>query len=258
MIRSTGAGVHRLWADVKETSQPVDLLISVARGGPRTLAAQIEDQLRRAIRDGSLRGRRRRLPSTRDLAVQLGVSRRVVVDAYAQLAAEGYLNLRQGARPLVSRERGPPGAAPGDPLSAPARLRFDFRPSRPSLSAFPRAAWLRSLRAALSQMADAELGYGDPRGADTLARRARRLPRARPRRRRRARARGRHVRLRAGAVPRLPCPCRGGRDADRDGGSEQHRRSRDRHGAPVSSRCRSASTSTVCGSTSSSAPRPTP
>ena len=167
VVRSTGAGVHRLWADVKETSQPVDLLISVVRGGPGTLAAQIEDQLRRAIRDGSLRGGSQ-LPSTRDLAVQLGVSRRVVVEAYAQLAAEGYLNLRQGARPLVSQNAGTPGPAPGDPLSAPARLRFDFRPSRPSLSAFPRAAWLRSLRTALSQMADAELGYGDPRGADTL------------------------------------------------------------------------------------------
>ena len=43
-----------------------------------------------------------RVPSTRDLARQLGVSRRVVVDAYAQLAAEGYLSLRQGARPRVS------------------------------------------------------------------------------------------------------------------------------------------------------------
>ena len=84
-----------------ETSQPIELLLSVSRDGSRTLGAQIEDQLRRAIRDRALRPGAG-VPSTRDLARQLGVSRRVVVDAYAQLAAEGYLSLRQGARPRVS------------------------------------------------------------------------------------------------------------------------------------------------------------
>ena len=58
-----------------------------------------------------------RVPSTRDLARQIGVSRRVVVDAYAQLPAEGYLSLRQGAaresrRPrLRRREPAAAGAA---------------------------------------------------------------------------------------------------------------------------------------------------
>jgi GntR family transcriptional regulator/MocR family aminotransferase len=71
---------------------------------------QIEDRLRAAIRDGALHPGAR-LPSTRDLARQIGVSRRVVVDAYAQLAAEGYLTLRQGARPRVSAAAA--GARPG-------------------------------------------------------------------------------------------------------------------------------------------------
>jgi GntR family transcriptional regulator/MocR family aminotransferase len=154
-------------AALSETSQPVELLLSVARGDHRTLGAQIEDQLRRAIRDGSLRGSAQ-VPSTRDLARQLGVSRRVVVDAYAQLAAEGYLHLRQGARPRVSENTAAAEAPRGDLLPTATRTRFDFRPSRPSLSAFPRAAWLRSLRTALTTMTDAELGYGDPRGADVL------------------------------------------------------------------------------------------
>jgi GntR family transcriptional regulator / MocR family aminotransferase len=152
---------------MKEASQPLDLLVSVTRGGPVTLAGQIEDRLRRAIREGALRGGSQ-MPSTRDLAIQLNVSRRVVVEAYAQLAAEGYLNLRQGARPRVSENTVVSDPAPVDPLPAPGRLRFDFRPSRPNLSAFPRASWLRSLRTALAEMTDAELGYGDPRGADTL------------------------------------------------------------------------------------------
>ena len=139
----------------------------MTRDGPRTLGAQIEDQLRCAVREGALRPGTR-VPSTRDLARQLGVSRRVAVDAYAQLAAEGYLVLRQGARPRVSD-----AAAQAKPTSAeapaPPRLpRFDFRPSVPDVSTFPRAAWLRSLRQALAAMADADLDYGDPRGVEAL------------------------------------------------------------------------------------------
>ena len=152
---------------MSETSQPVEILLSVARGAGRTLGAQIEDQLRRAIRDGALRDGTE-VPSTRDLARQLGVSRRVVVDAYAQLASEGYLNLRQGARPRVSENAAGVRAAANEAVPAAVRLRFDFRPSRPDLSAFPRASWLRSLRTALATMTDAELGYGDPRGATVL------------------------------------------------------------------------------------------
>ncbi len=109
-----------------------------------------------------------RVPSTRDLARQVGVSRRIVVDAYAQLAAEGYLNLRQGARPRVSgaASRVVESGAVGGPTTA--RTRFDFRPSVPDVSTFPRASWLRSLRHAVTTVTDADLGYGDPRGVDEL------------------------------------------------------------------------------------------
>jgi GntR family transcriptional regulator / MocR family aminotransferase len=151
---------------MNETSQPVELLLSIDRQRQGTLGAQIEDQLRRAIRDGALRAGAR-VPSTRDLARQLGVSRRVAVDAYGQLAAEGYLVLRQGARPCVSD-----AAGGGEPAQAvePSTLppRYDFQPSVPDVSTFPRQAWLRALREALATMTDHELAYGDPRGVDEL------------------------------------------------------------------------------------------
>jgi GntR family transcriptional regulator / MocR family aminotransferase len=197
-----------------ETSQPLELLLTVSREGPRTLGAQIEDQLRAAIRAGRL-APGARVPSTRDLSRQLGISRRVAVDAYAQLAAEGYLALRQGARPRVAETAAPRraggaeatgtpgraargggeaartaggaargGAARGDaeigaagaparggaesPAAAIARLRYDFRPSVPDVSAFPRAAWLKALREAVNGIADADLAYGDPCGVDEL------------------------------------------------------------------------------------------
>ena len=150
-----------------ETSQPVELLLSITRDAPRTLGAQIEDGLRAAIRGGALKAGSR-IPSTRDLARQLGVSRRITVDAYAQLAAEGYLTLRQGARPRVSDAATITAAEaqPADDTAPPAR--YDFRPSVPDVSAFPRTAWLRSLKTAVSTITDADLDYGDPRGMPQL------------------------------------------------------------------------------------------
>jgi GntR family transcriptional regulator/MocR family aminotransferase len=152
---------------VDQTSQPIDVLVSVIRDGPATLGAQIEDQLRRAIRDGSLRTGAR-VPSTRDLARQLDVSRSVVVDAYSQLAAEGYLVLRQGARPKVSDAALSRGISSAEPAVPPLFPRFDLRPRAPDVSSFPRAAWLRALRQAVAEIADPDLMYGDPRGVDAL------------------------------------------------------------------------------------------
>jgi len=157
---------------MNETSQPLEVLLSVSRDSARTLGAQIEDQLRCAIREGTLRAGAP-IPSTRDLARQLGISRRVAVDAYAQLAAEGYLRMRQGARPHVCHHaatavRRDAAVAPV-PMPAPAQpVRFDFRPCAPDVSMFPRTSWLHSLREALTTIPDAELRYGDPRGVPAL------------------------------------------------------------------------------------------
>jgi GntR family transcriptional regulator/MocR family aminotransferase len=149
------------------TSRPLEILLSLTRDGTRTLGAQIEDQIRGAVRAGILRPGAP-IPSTRDLAHQLRISRPLVVDAYAQLAAEGYLTLRQGARPRVSafaRSRKAAVASPATPLPPP---RFDFRPSIPDLSAFPRARWLKAFRDALGKMAADDFGYGDRHGCAVL------------------------------------------------------------------------------------------
>jgi GntR family transcriptional regulator/MocR family aminotransferase len=150
-----------------ETSTPLELLLSVRRDVPATLGAQIEDQLRQAVREGALRPGAR-LASTRDLARQLGVSRRIVVDAYAQLGAEGYLSLRQGARPRVAEGAAVARSARASAAPPGPQPRFDFRPGVPDVSLFPRAAWLRSVRHALATMTDADLEYGDPGGVNVL------------------------------------------------------------------------------------------
>jgi GntR family transcriptional regulator/MocR family aminotransferase len=144
----------------------VEFLLAVSKDRPGTLRAQIEAQVRTAIRDGSLRPGTP-VPSTRDLAAQLGVSRRVTVDAYAQLTAEGYLEMRQGARPRVAA--GPiPAAVPAPAEPVPPPPRFDFRPARPDVSSFPREAWARCLREAVTEITVDDLGYGDAFGVEAL------------------------------------------------------------------------------------------
>jgi GntR family transcriptional regulator/MocR family aminotransferase len=153
----------------------VELLIRLDRGQP--LRAQLEEQLREAIRSGRL-APGVALPSSRALARELDLSRGVVVEAYAQLGAEGYLLARQGAPTLVAEAAAEPAGAAregGQARSAARRVgaaprppRFDFRPGGPDVSLFPRATWLASLRRALRTAPDARFDYGDPRGAPEL------------------------------------------------------------------------------------------
>ena len=138
------------------TSSDVELLLPLDRESPQPLHRQLEQGLREAIRDGRLPAATG-LPSSRAFAAQLGVSRGIVVEAYEQLVAEGYLASRPGGATRVARSA---IAAPfHQPETEPARAEFDFRPGRPDVSEFPRAVWLRSLRAALLRAPSDRLTY---------------------------------------------------------------------------------------------------
>jgi len=76
-------------------------MIAVNRKAPRALHRQIYDAYRAAIVNGSLRAGQR-IPSTRVLASEIRVSRFPVLNAYAQLLAEGYFQSRVGAGTVVS------------------------------------------------------------------------------------------------------------------------------------------------------------
>jgi GntR family transcriptional regulator/MocR family aminotransferase len=78
------------------TSRGRTFPIPLDRRAGRSLRAQVEDELRAAVRDGRLPAGAP-LPSSRSLAADLGVSRGVVVEAYDQLLAEGYLVTRRGS-----------------------------------------------------------------------------------------------------------------------------------------------------------------
>ncbi|MFJ2397600.1 PLP-dependent aminotransferase family protein [Streptomyces sp. NPDC087843] len=124
--------------------------------------AGLERALRDAVREGRL-APGTRLPATRRLAAELGVSRGTAKAAYDQLVAEGYLTARQGSGtevallPAASLEA-PEGAARARPP------RLDLRPGSPDVGSFPAAAWLRALRRAVATAPSSAYGYGDPRG----------------------------------------------------------------------------------------------
>ncbi|MGI8715210.1 MAG: PLP-dependent aminotransferase family protein [Solirubrobacteraceae bacterium] len=159
------------------TNSPIaaDLLISLERGdggegrGRGALHQQLEAGIRDAIRSGRL-PQGAALPPTRAFATELGVSRGVVVEAYAQLVAEGYLNSRSGGYTRVAAaSSGEAGAAraPADSRTRP-KPSVDFGYGRANVAAFPRAAWLRSVRTALTEAPDERLGYLDGHGTIEL------------------------------------------------------------------------------------------
>ncbi|MEV0950928.1 PLP-dependent aminotransferase family protein [Promicromonospora sp. NPDC050249] len=149
------------------------LQLDPAQAGRGSLAAWLVETVRDAVSDGRL-SPGDRLPATRVLADQLGCSRGVVVDAYRRLTDEGLLSGRHGGGTTVRAAWAPPSALAGTmppDLTGPAASAtdlIDLSPGLPDLSAFPRAAWARAERAALSGLTSSELGYGDPRGLPAL------------------------------------------------------------------------------------------
>ncbi|MFJ6863878.1 PLP-dependent aminotransferase family protein [Streptomyces termitum] len=143
------------------------------------LRAGLMDALREAVRGGRL-APGTRLPSSRQLAADLGVARNTVADAYAELVAEGWLTARQGSGTRVADRSDPlpparpprpapaglsPGGTPGRGGLVPA---YDLRTGSPDLASFPRAQWLTAYRRALTAAPNEALGYGDPRGRAEL------------------------------------------------------------------------------------------
>jgi GntR family transcriptional regulator / MocR family aminotransferase len=144
----------------------MDMHLDLASVPGRSLRARLEHALREAMRGGRLASGAR-LPPTRALAAELGVSRGVVVDAYAQLAAEGYLHTRRGGGTTVSsavaESRPIPAAVIQNRLPA-----HDMSPFRPALSGFPRRVWASTLTRVLREMPDMRLAYPDAAGVPEL------------------------------------------------------------------------------------------
>ncbi|MFJ6197885.1 PLP-dependent aminotransferase family protein [Micromonospora sp. NPDC092111] len=174
-------------ADGSTTAGSDFLALDVGTAPPGRRTDWLADRLRAAIADGRL-PLGGRLPASRELAADLGVSRGVVTEVYQRLAEEGHVAGRDRAGTVVVAAPVAPRSLAAPPAPAPEALfaptpgtevfealravpaRVDLSPGVPDLAAFPRAAWLRAERTVLRDLDAAAFGYGDPRGAPGLRR----------------------------------------------------------------------------------------
>ncbi|WP_329182080.1 PLP-dependent aminotransferase family protein (plasmid) [Streptomyces decoyicus] len=142
------------------------MAMDVARDSRISLTAQIQSFIKQEIEEGTLHPGTR-LPSSRRLAHDLDVSRSVVVEAYGQLVAEGYLEAAQGAGTRVGQHLTAETVVPT--LLDEGRLtgaRWDLRPGGGNLPTFPRREWLGSYERVLKSADSSAHAYpplaGDP------------------------------------------------------------------------------------------------
>ena len=151
------------------TTSGLDLFLRAAPDAGRRDG--LERALREAVRTGRL-APGTRLPASRGLARDLGVSRGTVTHAYAQLVAEGYLVGRHGSGTYVADRPAPAAAGrPARPRAVPRpadRPRHDLRPGTPDLTTFPRAAWLAATRRVLNAAPAEAFGAADSAGRPEL------------------------------------------------------------------------------------------
>ena len=177
---------------MKRVASGILPIIAINRKAPTALHKQIYDAYREAIVDGSLRPGQR-IPSTRVLASEIGVSRFPVLNAYAQLLAEGYFESRVGAGTVVSSSlpgQFPPSQSTGDRFAAtrcgprPVARRASILPSpgRPpwlvglgafsvgqvAFDEFPLRVWSNLVARRCRNMDAKSFHYGEPKGSKAL------------------------------------------------------------------------------------------
>jgi GntR family transcriptional regulator / MocR family aminotransferase len=139
-------------------------MVSLHREISVPLRIQLERGLREAIQKDRLSSSSI-MPSTRVLAAELGLSRGVVVAAYEQLLAEGYLCSRRGSSTHVADR---PSAKNLHIIPEAVAVRptlYDLRPGRPDHSLFPHRQWLSAIRRVMQAGFETALDYPDPHGA---------------------------------------------------------------------------------------------
>ena len=145
--------------------------LTIDRQSQLTLTQQIYRQIQQMILSGNLKAEDK-LPSTRKLSSQLAVSRNIVIDAYSQLIAEGYLKTYKGSRTVVTEGLQasdivlPAKQSPSLKSAAKSsqKVRIDFRTGVPALEHFPRKAWGKLYQDVCNQLPAEALGYCKPSG----------------------------------------------------------------------------------------------
>jgi GntR family transcriptional regulator / MocR family aminotransferase len=131
-----------------------------------TLRGALERGLRDAILSGALR-EGVRLPASRALARELGVSRGVVSEAYDQLGSQGFLITRPRSAPVVAAAaRAAVARREPEPIEPAAR--YDLTPTTPDVTLFPLRRWLAVAHRVAREVGPATLDYRDSHGERAL------------------------------------------------------------------------------------------
>lgn len=178
---------------VKKTGGMLLSSLKLDPAAAKPLSAQLAGGIRELVLTGGLRAGDR-LPATRTVADDLGVSRTTVIEAFARLTEEGLVVSRTGAGTYVSQALAehrpqPAGTVPAEPAAAAApRLSrfiaqrteaFDerlehapraFTTAMPAFDAFPMALWSRHVSKHWRARRDVVMGYGDAHGYGPLRR----------------------------------------------------------------------------------------
>ena len=165
------------------SAYPARVELHISLDGPGDLSTKMYDQIRAAIVAGRVQPGQR-LPSTRELAGRLAVSRTTVGVAFDRLLAEGFVHGRVGAGTFVSATPHPytderPATSPlrprpvWDGLYEPLVMSdldadFDFRPGVPDASRFPYSTWRALVAEQLRPGAVGSAAHIDPAGVGAL------------------------------------------------------------------------------------------
>ncbi|MFT4415453.1 PLP-dependent aminotransferase family protein [Fredinandcohnia humi] len=145
----------------------------VERSDRKTLTQQVYEQLRHFILNGDLKTNEK-LPSTRELATSLGVSRNIILEVYDQLVAEGYLIVKPRSGTFVA-----PGSVfnkheyqdtliSKELFAKTVKDIIDFKAATPAMDHFPRKAWGRLAKEVCYDAPDSIFGYHSPEGIPEL------------------------------------------------------------------------------------------
>ncbi len=147
--------------------------ISLSRNSPQTLPLQLTNSLRAAVREGRL-GPGDRLPASRTMAAELGVSRNIVTACYEQLVSEGYFTSRVGRGTFVvsniewgSSRTLPPSSRTSE-ARQPAPVRYDLTAGTPDLGALPTRRWIETVAEAHRNAHSTKWDYSRAQGEETL------------------------------------------------------------------------------------------
>lgn len=144
------------------------LWIPIDRSIDIPLNRQVYQQIREKILNGDLQSGER-LSSTRELSSELTVSRNVILEAYDQLLAEGFLDSRRGSGTFVAegaflkQHEKKPALDRIDEKSKEKNI-IDFRSGIPALDLFPRKLWAKLSHSLWNDIAPSNFGYDIPEG----------------------------------------------------------------------------------------------